>query len=75
MDQVAAHCGCPREQVFVSSTGVIGVPLPKDKARAGIEAAPRPALHLGRSREHHRHDRHLRQGRHRQAVSAKPRSR
>ena len=39
MDQVAAHLGCPREQVFVSSTGVIGVPLPKDKARAGIEAA------------------------------------
>lgn len=39
MDQVAAHLGCAREQVFVSSTGVIGVPLPKDKARDGIEAA------------------------------------
>ncbi|WP_298194146.1 bifunctional glutamate N-acetyltransferase/amino-acid acetyltransferase ArgJ [Novosphingobium sp.] len=39
MDQIAAHLACPREQVFVSSTGVIGVPLPKDKARAGIEAA------------------------------------
>jgi glutamate N-acetyltransferase/amino-acid N-acetyltransferase len=39
MDQVATHLGCRREQVFVSSTGVIGVPLPKDKARAGIEAA------------------------------------
>ncbi|GHC86406.1 bifunctional glutamate N-acetyltransferase/amino-acid acetyltransferase ArgJ [Novosphingobium pokkalii] len=39
MDQVCAHLGCAREQVFVSSTGVIGVPLPKDKARAGIEAA------------------------------------
>jgi len=39
MDQVAAHLGAPREQVFVSSTGVIGVPLPKDKARAGIAAA------------------------------------
>ncbi|KUR70736.1 arginine biosynthesis protein ArgJ [Novosphingobium fuchskuhlense] len=39
MDQVAGHLDCPREQVFVSSTGVIGVPLPKDKARAGIEAA------------------------------------
>ena len=39
MDQVASHIGCAREQVFVSSTGVIGVPLPKDKARAGIEAA------------------------------------
>ena len=39
MDQVAAHLGCAREQVFVSSTGVIGVPLPKDKARAGVAAA------------------------------------
>ncbi len=39
MDQVAGHLGCAREEVFVSSTGVIGVPLPKDKARAGIEAA------------------------------------
>ncbi|MFN2100910.1 bifunctional glutamate N-acetyltransferase/amino-acid acetyltransferase ArgJ [Altererythrobacter sp. MF3-039] len=39
MDQVADHLGCPREQVFVSSTGVIGVPLPKDKAREGIDAA------------------------------------
>ncbi|WP_353228670.1 bifunctional glutamate N-acetyltransferase/amino-acid acetyltransferase ArgJ [Novosphingobium sp.] len=39
MDQVSAHLHTPREQVFVSSTGVIGVPLPKDKARAGIAAA------------------------------------
>ena len=39
MDQVAAHLGCAREEVFVSSTGVIGVPLPKDKARAGVDAA------------------------------------
>ncbi|QSR18891.1 bifunctional glutamate N-acetyltransferase/amino-acid acetyltransferase ArgJ [Novosphingobium sp. KA1] len=39
MDQVSAHIGCPREQVFVSSTGVIGVPLPKDKAREGVEKA------------------------------------
>ncbi len=39
MDQVAAHLDAPREQVFVSSTGVIGVPLPIDKARAGIAAA------------------------------------
>jgi len=39
MDQVAAHLGCAKEQVFVSSTGVIGVPLPKDKAKAGVEAA------------------------------------
>ena len=39
MDQVAAGLGAPREQVFVSSTGVIGVPLPKDKAVAGVTAA------------------------------------
>ena len=39
MDQVAAHLGCAKEQVFVSSTGVIGVPLPKDKAREGVAAA------------------------------------
>ncbi|WP_226700476.1 bifunctional glutamate N-acetyltransferase/amino-acid acetyltransferase ArgJ [Qipengyuania gaetbuli] len=39
MDQVAQALGCPAEQVFVSSTGVIGVPLPKDKARAGVAAA------------------------------------
>ena len=39
MEQVAAHIGCAREEVFVSSTGVIGVPLPKDKARTGVAAA------------------------------------
>lgn len=39
MEQVAAHLGCAPSEVFVSSTGVIGVPLPKDKARAGVEAA------------------------------------
>ena len=37
--QVAAALDCEPNEVFVSSTGVIGVPLPKDKARAGIEAA------------------------------------
>ena len=39
MAQVSAHLGCAADQVFVSSTGVIGVPLPMDKAKAGIEAA------------------------------------
>ncbi|MYL97167.1 bifunctional glutamate N-acetyltransferase/amino-acid acetyltransferase ArgJ [Novosphingobium sp. FGD1] len=39
MDQVAGHLGCERTQVFVSSTGVIGVPLPKDKAREGVARA------------------------------------
>jgi glutamate N-acetyltransferase/amino-acid N-acetyltransferase len=38
-EQVAAHLGCAPAQVFVSSTGVIGVPLPKDKAEAGLNAA------------------------------------
>jgi len=37
--QVAAHLGCAPTQIFVSSTGVIGVPLPKDKAEAGLNAA------------------------------------
>jgi glutamate N-acetyltransferase / amino-acid N-acetyltransferase len=37
--KVAAHLGCPVAQVFCSSTGVIGVPLPIDKAEAGLEAA------------------------------------
>jgi len=37
--QVAGHLGCAPGEVFVSSTGVIGVPLPKDKAREGVEAA------------------------------------
>jgi glutamate N-acetyltransferase/amino-acid N-acetyltransferase len=36
MAQVAQHLGCRPSDVFVSSTGVIGVPLPKDKARAGV---------------------------------------
>ncbi len=39
MDQVATHLGCAPSEVFVSSTGVIGVPLPKDKAREGVSAA------------------------------------
>jgi glutamate N-acetyltransferase/amino-acid N-acetyltransferase len=39
MNQVAAHLGCAPGEVFVSSTGVIGVPLPKDKARDGLAAA------------------------------------
>jgi glutamate N-acetyltransferase / amino-acid N-acetyltransferase len=37
--KAAAHLGCPVEQVFVSATGVIGVPLPIDKAEAGLDAA------------------------------------
>ena len=36
--KVATHLGCASEQVFVSSTGVIGVPLPIDVADAGLEA-------------------------------------
>ncbi len=39
MGQVAASLGCADSEVFVSSTGVIGVPLPLDKARAGVAAA------------------------------------
>lgn len=36
--KVAGHLGCATSEVFVSSTGVIGVPLPKDKAEAGLQA-------------------------------------
>jgi glutamate N-acetyltransferase/amino-acid N-acetyltransferase len=39
MGAVAGHLGCAREDVFVSSTGVIGVPLPQDKAREGLAMA------------------------------------
>ncbi len=39
MSRVAAHLDCDPGEVFVSSTGVIGVPLPKDKANAGLQAA------------------------------------
>jgi len=35
---VAAHLGCSPDQVFSSSTGVIGVPLPRDKSVAGLQA-------------------------------------
>ncbi|TNE38702.1 MAG: bifunctional glutamate N-acetyltransferase/amino-acid acetyltransferase ArgJ [Sphingomonadales bacterium] len=37
--QIAAHLKCAPSEIFVSSTGVIGVPLPRDKAQAGVAAA------------------------------------
>ncbi|PBN43755.1 bifunctional glutamate N-acetyltransferase/amino-acid acetyltransferase ArgJ [Sphingobium sp. D43FB] len=37
--KVANHLGCLPSDIMVSSTGVIGVPLPIDKAEAGLEAA------------------------------------
>jgi glutamate N-acetyltransferase / amino-acid N-acetyltransferase len=39
MREAAAHLGCAPEDVFVCSTGVIGIPLPQDKAREGLKAA------------------------------------
>ncbi|QNE04796.1 bifunctional glutamate N-acetyltransferase/amino-acid acetyltransferase ArgJ [Croceicoccus marinus] len=36
MAEVAAHLDCEPSDVFVSSTGVIGVPLPQDRAREGL---------------------------------------
>ena len=39
MAQVAEHLDCKGSEVFVSSTGVIGVPLPKDRAREGVAHA------------------------------------
>lgn len=37
--RVAGHLGCQPSDVFVASTGVIGVPLPVDRAEAGLDAA------------------------------------
>ncbi|MEO5865489.1 MAG: bifunctional glutamate N-acetyltransferase/amino-acid acetyltransferase ArgJ [Sphingomonas sp.] len=37
--RVAGKLGCQPSDVFVASTGVIGVPLPIDKAEAGLDAA------------------------------------
>ena len=37
--RTAGHLGCQPSDVFVASTGVIGVPLPIDKAEAGLDAA------------------------------------
>ena len=37
--RAASHLGCEPSDIFVSSTGVIGVPLPIDKAEAGLDAA------------------------------------
>ncbi|HEX7781193.1 MAG TPA: bifunctional glutamate N-acetyltransferase/amino-acid acetyltransferase ArgJ [Sphingobium sp.] len=37
--RVANHLSCLPSDVFISSTGVIGVPLPIDKAEAGLDAA------------------------------------
>jgi glutamate N-acetyltransferase/amino-acid N-acetyltransferase len=37
--RVAGATGCQPSDIFIASTGVIGVPLPIDKAEAGIDAA------------------------------------
>jgi glutamate N-acetyltransferase/amino-acid N-acetyltransferase len=37
--RVAGRLGCQPSDVFVTSTGVIGVPLPIDKSEAGLDAA------------------------------------
>lgn len=37
--RAAGHLGCVPSDIFVASTGVIGVPLPVDKAEAGLDAA------------------------------------
>ncbi len=39
VDAAAALIGCSVHEIFVASTGVIGVPLPFDKAIAGVAAA------------------------------------
>ncbi|HEY9090399.1 bifunctional glutamate N-acetyltransferase/amino-acid acetyltransferase ArgJ [Parasphingorhabdus sp.] len=35
---VSGHLDCSEQEIFVSSTGVIGVPLPKDKAESGLKS-------------------------------------
>jgi len=37
--RAAQHIGCAPSDIFVASTGVIGVPLPIDRAEAGLDAA------------------------------------
>ena len=39
VERAAALVGCAVDEVYVASTGVIGVPLPADKATAGVAAA------------------------------------
>lgn len=39
VQKVATHLDCPQEHIYISSTGVIGVPLPQEKAQAGLDAA------------------------------------
>lgn len=39
LDLASQHLGADESEIFVSSTGVIGVPLPKDRAEAGLNAA------------------------------------
>ena len=60
----AAAVGCAPEEVVVASTGVIGVPLPMDKVRAGIAAAARALSPQGgaRGRAGHPHHRHQAEG-------------
>ncbi|MEZ5708702.1 MAG: bifunctional glutamate N-acetyltransferase/amino-acid acetyltransferase ArgJ [Blastomonas sp.] len=38
-ERTAKQLDCGMDEIFLSSTGVIGVPLPQDKASAGLEAA------------------------------------
>ncbi len=60
MAQVAGHLGCAPAEVFVSSTGVIGVPLPKDKAREGVASGDgRGPMFVGRGGADDQHHRHL----------------
>lgn len=37
--RVANHLDCLPSDVFIFSTGVVGVPLPIEKAEAGLDAA------------------------------------
>ena len=45
--RTASALGCAASEVLVASTGVIGLPLPMDKVRAGIDAAAKALAHEG----------------------------
>ena len=46
-ERTASALGCAASEVLVASTGVIGLALPMDKVRAGIDAAARSLAHEG----------------------------
>ena len=63
---IAQALGCPRNEVFMASTGVIGQPLDWEKIAAVVPGAHQVGARgrLGRRRRRDHDDRHLPQARH-----------